>query len=442
VSERRRSRPRIFFGWWSVLFIGIVSGLGHGFNTYGISVFFKHIAADLELNRAATSWAPGIGRLEGGITSPLVGWLSDKFGPRGIVIFGICVAGGGMILMHYITEVWHYYLAWGALIGLGLNIGLTVAVDKKINDWFIHRRGLAQGIKFALISLFGIIVVLAVNPLVDTQGWRFTCLLWGIIMFASIPFAFVLIKPQRPEHYGLLPDGAEISSDAEKDERDMIEKGVGYASSFEETEYTFRQAIRTGTFWLLAVGFSVHNVIAGGFNIHVFNFLTDIHIDEVVAGGMMGMMIFFTAVSRLIGGIVADRVPKSRLQLLLLVAFALQAIGLSTYLLSRSMTSVYVMLACHGLSSGAVTPLVVLILGRYFGRKDFGLILGTTVASLAPVGLLAPVFYGWVYDSTASYDLAFITAIALSVLAVVTMFFVRPPRPPVDDNTDLTWRVG
>jgi MFS family permease len=88
-----------------------MSGLGHGFNTYGISVFFKPIASDLNLGRASTSWAPGIGRLEGGVTSPLVGWLSDKFGSRWVTIIGITIAGTGMILMHYITEVWQYYLA-------------------------------------------------------------------------------------------------------------------------------------------------------------------------------------------------------------------------------------------------------------------------------------------------------------------------------------------
>ena len=73
MSHAEKTRPRIFFGWWSVTFIGIISGLGHGFNTYGISVFFKPIAAELELNRAFTSLAAGIGRLEGGVTSPFVG---------------------------------------------------------------------------------------------------------------------------------------------------------------------------------------------------------------------------------------------------------------------------------------------------------------------------------------------------------------------------------
>jgi cyanate permease len=439
LSKRKRPLPHIFLGWWSVLFIGIISGLGHGFNTYGISVIFLPISAELGLNRAATSWAPGIGRFEGGVTSPLVGWLADKFGPRWIVISGICIAGCGMILMYFITEVWHYYIAWGALIGLGLNIGLAVAVDKKINDWFIRRRGLAQGIKFALMSIFGIVVIQIMIVIIDSQGWRFACLIWGILMFASVPLAFWLIKPQRPEYYGMLPDGADVSQGTGKDEEDMITRGVGYASSFEETEYTFKQAIKTVTFWLLTVGLSVHNIVAISFSTHIFPFLKDTGINDATAGGMMSMMIFFTAISRLLGGILADRIPKSRLQLILIGAFLLQFIGIGTFLLYQNVAASYVLLVCHGLSAGILTPLIILSIGRYFGRKAFGLILGTMLACMAPMALIAPVYYGWIHDTTGSYNIAFITALILVALAIASSSFIRAPKPPVVDSGRLTW---
>jgi MFS family permease len=430
----KSSKPRIFTGWWSVLFIGITSGLGHGFNTYGISVFFKPIAAELELSRAYTSLAAGIGRLEGGITSPLVGWLSDKFGPRWIVIIGTCIAASGMVFMYFISEVWHYYVAWGGMIGLGLNIGLTVACDKMINDWFIRRRGMAQGIKFALISVFGIIVLQAITPLIGFHGWRFACLVWGLIMFASVPFAVILVKPRRPEYYGLLPDGAESTTGVAEDKGGMIEKGISYATSLQETEYTFKQALKTKTYWLLMIGFTVHNFIAGGFNVHVYPFLTDIGIAEAVASGMMGMMVFFMIPSRFFGGVIADRIPKRYLQLLLVGAFLLQVIGISTFLYSRSMVSVYVLLACHGFSSGAVTPIIILVLGRYFGRKAFGSILGTMIAFLAPMGLLSPVYYGWVFDTFLNYDGAFITALVLAAIAAAATFFIRAPKQPACDT--------
>jgi MFS family permease len=439
LPGKKKFHPHIYTGWWSVLFIGVMSGLGHGFNTYGISVFFKPIAAELNLGRASTSWAPGIGRVEGGITSPLVGWISDSFGSRWVVITGIAIAGTGMILMNYITQVWQYYVAWGAFIGLGLNIGLTVACDKMINDWFIRRRGLAQGIKFGLISIFGIVVVQVVTLLIDWHGWRFTCFLWGLIMLAGIPLAYILIKPRRPEYYGLLPDGAQIKPGAGEAGGSIVEQGIGYASSFQEEDFTFRQAIKSATYWLLVFGFCVHNIIASGFNLHVHPFLTDMDINEVMAGSLMGMMIFFTAPARLFGGIIADRIPKQRMQYILLVAFLLQVIGLSSFLRFQTLPSIYVLLVCHGLSSGVVTPVVILILGRYYGRKAFGSILGTMLAVVSPLGLLSPVYYGRVFDITHNYNLAFITALVLAILAAITMLFIRVPRPPAGGDSPTTW---
>jgi len=114
------------------------------------------------------------------------------------------------------------------------------------------------------------------------------------------------------------------------------------------------------------------------------------------------------------------------------VAFLLQVIGISSFLLSRSIISVYVLLICHGLSSGAMTPLIILILGRYFGRKAFGSILGTMIAFLAPMGLFSPVYYGWIFDNSSSYDIAFITALVLAVIAAFTTFFIRAPKLPAD----------
>lgn len=443
MSEKNQPRRRIFFGWWSVSFIGFISGVGIGFNTYGISVLFLPIADELGLNRAATSWAPGIGRLQGGITSPLVGWLSDKFGPRWFVVFGIAIAGAGMIVMNFITEVWQYYVAWSVLIGLGLNIGLMVAVDKTINDWFIRRRGLAQGIKFATISIMGIVVVQVITPLIKVfeqsghTGWRFTCLLFGLIMLASLPLAYFLIRPRRPEYYGMLPDGADIGERQADEELDMISRGAGYASSYEEIDYSFKQAIKTTTFWLLIATFGVNYIIAGGFNLHIHPFLTDIGLTNEAASALMGMMIFFTLPSRFFGGLFADRVPKDRIQYLLTLAFLFQIVGLGTYLLFKNVPAAYVLLACHGLSSGAVAPLTIIVMGRYFGRKAFGSILGTTVALLSPLGMLAPVFYGWVFDTTGSYNNAFITALALVLAAVVVSCLIRIPKLPIEERKEL-----
>ncbi|MFX1555444.1 MAG: MFS transporter [Promethearchaeota archaeon] len=427
---RTRRLPRIFAGWWMNLVTGITSGLGHGFYGYGMSVLFKPIASDLGLSRAATSVATGIGRLQGGVEAPITGWLSDRFGPRWVIVVGICFVGTGLVLMNFINSPWTYYLVWGVVIAIGTNLGLTIAVDKALTDWFIRKRGLALGVRFVIIGICGVIVLPIISWLVTTQGWRITCLIWAGVMFTGVPFSWFFVKQKRPEYYGLLPDGVSTEPGSKADIDTMIVRGVDYAASLGETEFTLREAMRTRAYWLIVISWICYTMVMGAFNIHCIPFLTDMGIDPTVAGSMMAMMAFFAVPARFLGGFLADRVRKDRLQFLVAGAFLLQSIGITAFLLNQSIAMAYVLLILYGFGSGAPTPMRLTIGGRYFGRKAFASIQGTSMMFGAPVSFLAPVYAGWVYDTTGSYTTAFVLFAALAALAASLMCLVRPPKPP------------
>jgi len=429
-SNRKTAHSKIFFGWWTVWITGILSGFGHSFYGLGISVFFKDLAAELGISRAITSLAAGIGRLEGGVTSPLTGWLSDRFGPKWIIFTGICIAGTGMILMNFINSVMTYMIVWGLIIGVGLNIGLTVAVDKALNDWFIAKRGLAQGTKFALIGVGSIIVLPIVTFLVTQFGWRTTCLIWGCFMLTCSPLALVFVRQKRPEFYGLLPDGIKPAFTGENQSAVNDDESPNPDSDLFEPEFSFKQAIKTKAYWILAIGFGVQMLIMGGINIHLIPYLTDSGIDRVTAGGMMSFMVFFTIPSRFFSGVAADRVGKNRLNFLLAGGFLIQTIALTILLLGHDLWAVYVFLALYGFASGAGTPLFILNFGRYFGRKAFGTIFGSSIAVRAPVALIAPVFSGWIFDVTGSYNIAFTVFTVFAAVTALLMCIVRPEILP------------
>ena len=430
----RRGYPKIFPGWWTVLVTGITSGLGLGFSSYGMSAMFKPIASDLGLNRAAASLATGVARLQGGLEAPITGWLSDRFGPRWVIIVGLCVICTGLVLMNFINSPWAYYLTWGLTIGIGSNLANTIAIDKALTNWFIKKRGLAFGVRFAIIGICGVIVLPIVTWLVTTEGWRITCLVWAAVMFAGIPFTWYFVKQKRPEYYGLLPDGATTKSGEEADVDAMIGRGVEYAAGFQETEFTVRQAMRTPAFWLVTISWICVMLILGGFNVHCIPFLTDMGIDPNVAGSMMAMMVFLTVPARFLGGFLSDHVRKERLPFLIAGAFLLQAVGIISFLLHQSITMVYVMLILYGFGSGAPTPLRLAMGGRYFGRKAFASIQGTSMMFGAPVSFIAPIYAGWIYDTTGNYIIAFITFAVLATFAAFLMCLVRPPKPPAEPS--------
>ena len=207
LAANDKEQARIFFGWWTVLVTGFVSGLGLGFYTYGISALFKPIASELGLSRAVTSGGSGIGLMAGSLLAPLIGWAVDKFGPRTAIAGGLLTVSVGLTMMQWVNSAPRFYLIWGLIIGMGTNLGLTIAVDKALTNWFVRKIGLALGTKFALIGLTAALSMPVVSWLIAQVGWRMTCLIWAALLTVGVPFMFAFVKNERPEIFGLLPDG-------------------------------------------------------------------------------------------------------------------------------------------------------------------------------------------------------------------------------------------
>ena len=340
----------------------------------------------------------------------------------------------GLFLMNFINSAWAYYAVWGVIMAMGQSLGLSIAIDVMLTNWFVSKRGRAFSLRFAIVGIIGVIVLPIIGWLIATQGWRTTCLIWAAVVFAGVPLALYFVKQRRPEYYGLLPDGAKVEPGSETDRDAMIARGIEYAAGFQEIEFTLRQALRTSAFWMLTAAWVIHGVIFAGFNIHCIPFLTDMNIDPVAAASMMAMMVFFTIPSRFLGGIIADNVKKDHLKFLLAVTFIFPALGLTVFLLSQSITSVYFLLILFGFGTGAFVPLDIVIRSRYFGRKAYGSIQGSSVILSAPIAFLAPIYAGWVYDTTGSYTTALILFAALGALASFIMCLVKVPKPPTIVN--------
>jgi len=428
IKERRF--PKIFFGWWTVLSGGILAMWGFGYHIYGFSALFKPIASELGLSRAVISVAASIGRLEGGFEAPLTGWVTDKYGPRWPILFGVFLATLGLILMNFINSLWAFYVVWGVIIGTGLNVAFGIPIDAAIANWFVKKRGLAVGIRRVLSGLSGVLVLPLIAWLIVTQGWRMTCVIGGLAMgFVGLPLSWFCFKRHRPEYYGLLPDGATAEEQA-VDASQMIDRGVKYSIEVEEVEFTLRQTIKTPAYWLLLVAHTCHSLIVPTITIHLIPFLTDTGIDPLMAAGMVAIMALASIPGRLVFAFFTDRLRKHHLRFLLGGAYFLQASGIAIFLLTQSIVTLYVWFIVYGIGVGAAWTLSPLVRARYFGRKAFGSIAGFSAVLMTPIGIVAPVYAGWVYDTTGSYITVFILFAALLTFATILMPLAFPPKPP------------
>ena len=407
---------------------GMTTGLGHAFHLRGFSAIFKPLSAELGFSRAVTSGASGIRSLQFGIMAPVTGWFCDRFGPKWVILSGLGFMITGLILMTRVNSLWAYYVTWGVIMGLGNSLALTITADKALIDWFVTKRGRAFSIRFILIAIVSAVCLPIITWMITTQGWRTSCLIWAGVMGMTVPFIWVTIKQKRPEYYGLLPDGAKTRENLTATQVPLEDDGSSNGAGFDERERTLRQAMKTLAYWMLIAADASGMIVFSGFTIHCIPFITDLGIDPTIAGSLMAMMIVFSIPSSLLGGLIADRIRKERLRLLLGGAFLFQALGVASFLIYPHTLMLYPLLILMGFGTGAVRPLFIIIRGRYFGRKAYGSIEGTSMTFQTPFTILSPIYAGWVFDTTGSYMTAFTLFALLAAFSAFIMYLAQYPK--------------
>ena len=420
--------PRVFFGWWTVLTAGFLAFWAEGYFSYGFSALFKPITVELGFNRAVTSVAAGIVRLESAVVSPLTGWVIDRFGPRWVVIFGILFMSLGLILMYFIESLWAFYTAWGVIFGIGFVIAVHLPMDTAISNWFVKKRGTALSVKMIFSGLSGVLVMPLIALMIDLQDWRVACLVGGLVMlFIGLPMTLFFVRQRRPEYYGLLPDGVIVERES-VEQSYILDRGVAYAMEVDEIEFSTRQAMKTRAYWLLLSTQGIHAMAASAINVHAIPFLTDIGIDPFQAATMMAIMVAASIPPRPIIGFLFDRLHRNQMRYLLMAAYIFQCGGIIILLISETMTAIYVCLVLYGMGMGAGWSVGSPVRARYFGRKAFGLIGGSSMLFLAPIGMATPIYFGWLFDTYDSYQFGFTLLAILLAVATLLALFTTPPR--------------
>jgi MFS family permease len=419
----------IYFGWWINIFTAVSFGFVSSYVNQGASIIFKYVSADLALTRAETSIASGIGSLQSGIVFPLAGWLSDRYGSKWLAFTGCCITGTGLFLMNYVQSAQAYYVVWGLMVVGGNTLGFSVAIDRLITNWFVRKRGLAFSVRFAVLGVATVTLLPFISFLVSSLGWRVTSLIWSVVAFACIPVTFIFVRQHGPEYYGLKPDDDTVYAPKESDKATLVADDVTQTNEADEQDFTLSQALKTPTYWMLTVVWTLYMGIQSSVNVHIIPMLTDTGISLVEAGGLVAMMTFFSLPSRFLSGIIADRVSKDKVKYLLAGNLTLYAIGLWVLQLSPEFTwRLYLFLVFFGLGSGAFVPLDIITRSRYYGRKAYGGVQGVSMIFSAPVTFLSPIFTGWVYDSSLSYMNAFQLFAVLATCSAAIICFVKAPK--------------
>jgi len=391
--------------------------ISSGLTYYGFSVMNQSVAADPEFH-----WTPGQVTLAFtcfavamAVTSPLVGRLTDKRGPRQVLIIGTIVLAVCLVLLSTISSLWSYCLLHFGL-GMAMTILGAVPISVIVSNWFHRRRGTMQGLSFIGFGFGGFAFGPVIrNYLIPNLGWRNTYAVLALLSAVVMALIIAFLIRNHPRDKGLLPYGAEATEIA--DTRGLkTQKAPGL---------TLKETLSKSAFWLISLTAAAYGIgLTGGLQ-NLERILTArpefTAGDAAFAVGIVGLS---SAAGKFVFGYLCDRIdPKYTTA----AAYAFTGLSLAVLTLARSTGHLGLYGIILGLGMGGWAPNTAMLASRYFGMRQYGSILGTIHLVFMLGEAVGPAAVGRFYDLAGTY---YPILIALSILcgaAIVPILLLRKP---------------
>jgi MFS family permease len=356
---------------------------------------------DLMLAMSPATWVTAL-------ASPVAGLLTQRYGARPVVIFGICWLALLYIGFSQVENLWQLF---ALSIGSGVLVASLgdVAVGTVVAHWVSAGRGFALGIVYSGSNFGGLLGAAAAGFLLVQVGWRMAFAVVGIGASALL-LPWVLASVREP------PAGYAPPSEAGEDS----------ASSAGEPALELRQALRTREFWFLSVALFCFYLYFMGVNAHLTLYLTDLGLSRLDVALNYAMMVGVGVLAKLSIGMVADR-WQAKASLLLCFALVLLASGLLLGI-AASPELAPVFMVTHGFATMAQNVVYPAAVAWCFGTRYMAEIYGVIMLALFPAGILAPIALGYLHDAVGSYDLAFQGLFAVNFVGLLLAWRVRSAR--------------
>lgn len=370
---------------------------------FSLAVFLDPMGADTGWPRAGISAAMTLAFLSMGFAGFGWGALSDRIGPRRVVLAGIVLLGLASILASRAQSLIVFQATFGVLIGLAAGAffapiiaATTVSFDK--------RRGLAVALVSAGMGVAPMTIAPLAGWLVTLAGWRQTMLWIGVgSWIVLLPFVyFIRAVPVR----GAAP---------------------GMASS-DGGEMTAKQALRSRAFLVLAGAFFACCAAHSGPIFHTVSYAIGCGLPMVAAVTIYSMEGAAGLGGRLLFGVLADRHGAKPV---LVAGLLVQAFAAVSYLAVNQLGGFYAVAIVFGAAYGGTMPLYAALARDAFGPRILGTVLGaaTMVSSMGMA--LGPFIGGWLYDRFGTYAWLYIGSMLVGLAAAgIAMLFPRAPAVP------------
>ena len=371
---------------------------------FSLPVFLRPIAQDTGWSTTGISTAMTFAFLALALGS--IGWgsLSDRVGPRIVVLAGSLLLASGLALASLATSLLAFQLLFGVVVGISA-AAIFAPLMACVTGWFDTRRSLAVSLVSAGMGMAPMTMSPLAAWLVQGHDWRTALqIIAALVAVVMVPLALLV---RRPPALAQLPAAAA-------------------AGTAQEPALSVGQAMRSAPFLILVVTSFLSCATHSGPIFHTVSYAVTCGIPLMAAVSIYSMEGLAGMGGRLVFGLLGDRFGAARVLVLALLAQAIVVLG---YVYARELGSFYTVAALFGFTYAGVMPLFAVIARENFPLRMMGTVIGSTTMASSLGMALGPVLGGLIYDTLSSYAWLFIGAFALGIGAfLAALAFTRLPR--------------
>lgn len=403
---------RFFPGYWIVLAGFVILTLCGGLIYYGFSVMNTPIAEWFGWSRGQVTLGFTCLAVAMAVISPIAGRLTDRHGPRRVLIIGTVVMSLFLGLLSKTSSLWSYCLLHAGLGGAMTLLG-TIPVSTIIFNWFHRRRGTMQGLAFIGFGFGGFVFgPLIGNYLIPNFGWRNTYVVMALLSLVIMALVILFLVRDHPKQKGLSPYGLEAGPKVNNHEPEA-RKTPGLV---------LKEALQIPAFWLIVLTSAFYGMgLTGGLQNQV-SILTKQGFTAGDTTFVVSIIGLTSAAGKFVFGYLCDRIdPKYTTA----IAYAFTTLSLTALTLARSVHHLWLYGILLGLGMGGWAPNMAMLTRNYFGLKQYGAILGTIHLIFMLGEAIGPVVVGLTYDHAGTYHPILIIFSVLCAASIPLIIIVR-----------------
>lgn len=368
---------------------------------FSLPIFLVPISQDTGWSNTGISGAMTIGFISTALASMAWGTLSDRIGPRPVVLAGSAILVAGLALASQATSLLQFQLCFGLFLGVA-SAAILTPMMASVTGWFDTHRSLAVSLVSAGIGIAPMTVAPFAAWLSSSYDWR-TCMLIIAALAAAvtIPTAFLVRRPPA------------------------LEQGTAEAAANSATEdpLPLSQALRSPQFLVLLGTFFACCATHSGPIFHTVSNAVHHGIPMMAAVTIYSVEGFAGLFGRVAFGILGDRLGAKRVIVAGLLA---QAFGALAYAFVSDLGAFYAVAGTFGFIYSGIMPLYAVLARENFPLRMMGTVIGG-MSMASSLGMASgPVVGGLIFDTFASYTYLYVGSWAIGLGAVLISMMFQP----------------